>query len=422
MHLLRFINLILLRSERGCTMSKVKKLYKEKWMFLRKISIIFCLIMCLPATIIPVVSAAGINQGWIQIISNVDGASVYFDDNYQGQTYNGQLVVTVYMATPVGRYRVEKPGFTNVSGTLTMPDAGATTISYATLRPISTPSLTPSSMHGSISVDTSPGGAKIYLDGYYRGFSPINIDQISPGSHTVEADLKGYYTYTTMLEISAGTTKNLYFTLQEITSSPNILYITSDPTHAFVYFDSIYHGKTPLTLKNVRRGSHEISLINPGYEIWNTSINFPSNGSTRTINATMISLPSTGTTIPVTVSPIPTPPVTAPLTPAITTSLQPPGNYGSISVSTSPQGASVYVDGEMKGVTPTTIPGLIAGNHTVLFVSPGYLDLNATITVSAGKTAEYSTSLVAPAKTPGFGVIAAVLSIGGLLMVRKIRK
>jgi hypothetical protein len=282
---------------------------------MKKISIILFLVACLAVAMIPAVSAAGINQGWIQIFSNVDGASVFFDDNYQGMISNGQLLVPVYMAVPVHTFRVEKDGFTTAAGTLTMPDPGATTIAYATIRAIATPTPVPSSMYGSMSVNTSPQGAKIYLDGYYRGTSPFVFDQIPPGSHTIDAVLNGYYKYTTMIGIAAASTTDVYFTLQAISSAPNSLNITSDPTHAFVYLDKIYVGKTPLALDNVGTGNHEIELINPGYETWSTSVYFPGGGSTRSISATMVSLSPTGTNTPATVSVTPTAVITVLKTP-----------------------------------------------------------------------------------------------------------
>jgi hypothetical protein len=285
---------------------------------MKKITIILFLASCVAVAMIPAVSAAGINQGWIQIFSNVDGASVFFDDNYQGLITNGQLLVPVYMAVPVHSFRVEKDGFTTAAGTLTMPDPGVTTIAYATIRAIATPTPVPSSMYGSMSVNTSPHGAKIYLDGYYRGTSPFAFDQIEPGSHTIEAVLDGYYRYTTMIGIAAGSTADVYFTLQAITSAPNLINITSDPTHAFVYLDKIYVGKTPLALDNVGTGNHEIELINPGYDTWSTSVYFTGGGSTRSISAAMVSLTPTGTNTPATASVTPTAMVTVLKTPTQT--------------------------------------------------------------------------------------------------------
>jgi hypothetical protein len=285
---------------------------------MKKITIILFLVACLAVAMIPAVSAAGINQGWIQIFSNVDGASVFFDDNYQGLITNGQLLVPVYMAVTVHTFRVEKDGFTTASGSLTMPDPGATTIAYATIRPLSTPTTGSTSLYGSMSVNTSPQGAKIYLDGYYRGTSPFVFDQIPPGSHTIDAVSNGYYKYTTLLGISAGSTTDVYFTLQAISSAPNSLNITSDPTRAFVYLDKIYVGKTPLALDNVGTGNHEIELINPGYDTWSTSVYFPGGGSPRSISATMVSLTPTGTNTPATVSVTPTAMITVLKTPTQT--------------------------------------------------------------------------------------------------------
>ena len=287
-------------------------------MHMRKIPFIFSVIICLSATLVPVVSAAGINQGWIQIFCNVDGASVFFDDNYQGLILDGQLLVPVYMALPVHSFRVEKDGFTTAAGTLTMPDPGATTFAYATIRPIITPTTVPPSMYGSMSVNTSPQGAKIYLDGYYRGTSPFAFDQIPPGSHTIDAVLDGYYKYTTMIGISPGSTTDVYLTLGAISSAPNSLNVTSDPTHAFVYLDKTYVGKTPLTLDKVYTGNHDIELITPGYDTWITSVYFPGGGSTRSISATMVPLTPTITNTPVTALMTPTTMVTVLQTPTAT--------------------------------------------------------------------------------------------------------
>ena len=174
------------------------KLCGGKRVSMKNSTIFLYLVVFLLVGMIPAVSAAGVNQGWIQVFCNVDGASVFFDGNYQGLISDGQLLVPVYMAVPVHTYRVEKDGFTTAAGTLTMPDPGATTLAYATIRPIITPTTVPPSMYGSMSVNTSPQGAKIYLDGYYRGTSPFAFDQIEPGSHTIEAVLDGYYRYTMM--------------------------------------------------------------------------------------------------------------------------------------------------------------------------------------------------------------------------------
>ena len=265
---------------------------------------ILCVIACLSAAMIPGTAAAVSNQGWIEVISNVDGASVYFDNKYQGMTSGGQLVVTVYMAVPVTSYRVEKDGFTTAAGMLTMPEAGATTKAYAVLRPVSTP--TPTATYGGLSVDSSPRGAKIYLNGFSRNVSPTTFDQLTPGSYTVAFVLDGYQSYSTLVRISAGTTTNVYATLAPLSTSPNSVYVTSDPTNAFVYLDTLYKGKTPLTITDITHGTHLVELNAPGYYTWNTTVSL-TGGSTRTVSAQMISLTPAVTPTAVTTIATPTP-------------------------------------------------------------------------------------------------------------------
>jgi len=82
----------------------------------------------------------------------------------------------------------------------------------------------------------------------------------------------------------------------------------------------------------------------------------------------------------------------------------------------------VYVDGVMMGVTPTTIPMLTAGPHSITLVMDGYQDLKTTITINAGTTSEYITGLSKTTKTPGFAAGIAAVSIAVLLLFRKMRK
>jgi len=251
---------------------------------MKKKSCFFWLFIYLIAGVLPATTAAISNQGWIDVQSNVDGASVYFDGKYQGMTENGRLLVTVFMAIPVRTVTVEKTGYTTAGGTPEMPSAGETIGFYARLRPITTQQ--PSESSGSLSVDTSPGGAAIYLNGYFRGISPVSLNQVKPGSYTVEAVLKGYTTCTTLVRISPGRKTDLYCTLQSGPQLPNVVYITSDPTNVFVYLDTVYMGMTPFTLRNIGTGGHVIELNAPGYDNWNTRIHLP-DGGVRTVHATM---------------------------------------------------------------------------------------------------------------------------------------
>jgi hypothetical protein len=80
---------------------------------------------------------------------------------------------------------------------------------------------------------------------------------------------------------------------------------------------------------------------------------------------------------------------------------------GTLSVMTNPAGASVWVDEVKWGVSPATIPGIAAGAHTLRLEKAGYQNLSVPVTVTDGKTAEYSLALE-PAAGSGNGMLLLI--------------
>ena len=88
---------------------------------------------------------------------------------------------------------------------------------------------------------------------------------------------------------------------------------------------------------------------------------------------------------------------------------------GTLSVTTVPAGASVWVDEVKWGVSPAAISGQTAGAHTLRLEKAGYQDLSVPVTVTDGKTAEYSLALepVADSSTGMLPLVAgAVVALG----------
>jgi len=112
------------------------------------------------------------------------------------------------------------------------------------------------------------------------------------------------------------------------------------------------------------------------------------------------------------------------------------GNPGSLSVTTDPPGATIFIDGVQMGISPATIPGLAPGSHTLLLKLDGYQDLTLPVVISAGRTQNYSSALLksaaAPGATagaittkkssaPGFAATAFACMVGALFLFRKPR-
>ncbi len=409
---------------------------------------------------IPAVSAQiGGDEGWYRIHCNIDGADVYFDGQYKGTTYGGSLDVPVYSTgSPYSTVRVEKSGYRTYSASLpSTPAAGQTVDVYATLQPVET--------SGSIYVTSSPSGSAIYLNGNYRGVTPLTIKDVSPGTYSLEADYSGYQSDEATVTVKAGQQSNIKFTLTPIEQYGSIK-VTSVPSGAYVYMDGVYKGQTPLTLTSVSAKNHIIELDLTGYYDWKTTVAVTS-GVTRYVNAQLAVIPSE-TTGAIDVVSYPagadiflddkyqgkTPSagvftisnvlvgshtvrvalsgyqdyttgvdVSGATTSHVTATLQPgqPTSTGSIAVTSSPSGAEVYIDNAYRGITPLTVDGIAAGTHAVRVALAGYSDWSTSVQVGAGSTASASASLSpVPTQAPHTGMapfaVVGALGILGLLV------
>ena len=324
---------------------------------------------------IPVVSALGGEEGWIDIRCNVDGARVYFDGVEKGVINGGSLTVPVYTtAAPYHSFSVEKSGYTPYNGDLTMPGAGETRTYYATLNPIPTP--VPPVNYGSIYVESSPSGASIYFNGNYRGSAPLTINEVWPGSYSIQAELNGYHTFTTTTTVSSGTRSTVYCSLSPLETSGS-LYVISNPTNSKVVLDGMYRGTTPITLNNLASGTHIVELDHAGYYDWKSTVTVPS-GGTKTVSGTL--------------NPVPV------------------SNVGWVYVSSSPGGASVILDGNNYGQTPSSgslkLNNIGIGDHTVVLTLSGYEAYTTSVNVNANTVSEINAILTHTGPKPGNGELS----------------
>ena len=70
----------------------------------------------------------------------------------------------------------------------------------------------------------------------------------------------------------------------------------------------------------------------------------------------------------------------------VTTPVATPSNVGSVSVYSSPLGASVLIDGRYYGTSPANLTDIQPGNHIIRLTLSGYYDYEGTIYVLAGQT------------------------------------
>ena len=175
--------------------------------------------------------------------------------------------------------------------------------------------------------------------------------------------------------------------------------ISSTPSGATITLDDVSQTNvTPTTIYNITTGSHTILLQKAGYvDAW---ANITVTGD-QTVTAF---LPPNVTTTATTATPTPTPTTNVTATP--TTNVTSVVN-GSISFTSSPVSANVYINDVLKGYTPITVYNLTPDSYVVTIQKSGYLIYSQRFNVTSGNTTTVSATLTAePTATPTLSATA----------------
>jgi hypothetical protein len=297
----------------------------------------------------------GGDAGFYDITSSPSGAAVTVDSTPVGNT---PTTATVYVTgTPGHTIAVNLAGYQPWSQYYSgNPAAGQHIAVHASLVPIV--------QTGNIYVNSNPAGASAILDnGYDQLTTPGTFNAVSTGWHNVEVSKSGYQLYSTSIEVKPGATSNVYATLV-----PNSQYgsisATSVPVGASLYVDTIYQGYTNQIVGNLAVGTHTVTMKKSGYK------DFSQTATVYNAQTTSVS---------VTLSPVSSP------------------TTGDLDVSSTPTGASVYLNGDYQGETrssgPLYITSLVPGTYTVILKKSGYQDYTTTAKIVAGTTAQVAAVL-----------------------------
>ena len=211
--------------------------------------------------------AASQQYGSLYVSSNPQGANIYLNDKYQGQTPRtiGSLIPASYTL------ELTKSGYYDWTKTAVRIYANQETTVSKSLEKIPVPTT------GTLSVTSNPSYATVSVDGVSYGVTdpayPLIINGISAGRHTVRAALEGYNDETTSVSVIAGASTPVSFSLTPVAPETGTasVGVASDPQGAQVYIDNLYKGITPVTVENLAPGEHTLKLTLTGYEDYTTS-------------------------------------------------------------------------------------------------------------------------------------------------------
>lgn len=315
------------------------------------------LIPTIPPTPLP-----GGQKGYYSVTSDPSGARVDFDGTDYGTSPVSIGVSTT--GTPGHTITVSKSGYQSWSQYYPGNPAAGQTIKVSA-------SLTPVVQTGNIYVTSSPSGASAVLDNGYDSLTTDgSFNGVSAGWHNVRVSKSGYQPYATTIEIKPGQTATVYAALVA-NKQTGSLSISSTPVGAGLYVDTIYQGLTNQIVGNLATGQHTVLLKKSGYKDFT---------QTATVNSGQTAYLSMALT-----------PVMSPAT-------------GDLDVSSSPSGASVYLNGDYQGETrasgPLYITGLSPGSFTLVIKKSGYQDYTTAVRVEAGATIQVSAALTPASSSP----------------------
>ncbi|HXV65290.1 MAG TPA: TonB family protein [Vicinamibacteria bacterium] len=118
-------------------------------------------------------------------------------------------------------------------------------------------------------VQTSPPGADVWIDGSLKGVSPLTVESLAAGEHSVRVAKDGFLPFEDRFELAAGSKEPLSFALQPARMS---LFMESVPTGATVKVDGHSIGQTPIEDAQLEPGQHEIEVVNDGYASWDSVV------------------------------------------------------------------------------------------------------------------------------------------------------
>ncbi|MCP4411796.1 MAG: PEGA domain-containing protein, partial [Gammaproteobacteria bacterium] len=198
---------------------------------------------------------------------------------------------------------------------------------------------------GSVNIQSEPSDAIVLLANIEAGKTPVTIADLAPGIHSVIVKMEGYENWSENIDIQPNEEYSFTAALRKFTGS---ISIKSNPPKAKIYLDSEEVGTTPVTLKAIDIGQHEIEIMAEGYSTWIKAIDIKK-GKNKKINVVLQK------------------------------------DTGSVIIKSEPSNAKVLIGGNEMGNTPVTISDLKPGMHTVEIMMEGYESWSESLEVIADK-------------------------------------
>jgi tetratricopeptide (TPR) repeat protein len=113
---------------------------------------------------------------------------------------------------------------------------------------------------GSLVLESEPAAA-VWLNGEYRGRTPLTVPDLPLGRYALRLTREGYQTHRQAVVVEGRTLLS-----PRLRPEPRAaLRVTSRPSGAAVYLDGVRRGRTPAALADLEPGNHHLELVQTNY-------------------------------------------------------------------------------------------------------------------------------------------------------------
>jgi len=150
----------------------------------------------------------------------------------------------------------------------------------------------PAIVAGQLSVSSTPAGAQVQIDGKHDSswVTPLNLNGLNPGQHTLIISKPGYQAETRNFEVASGSKSFISLQLAQMTAAVSV---TSDPAGAAIWMDGRDTGRvTPAQISVDKPGNHSFVFKKQGYLDESTTTNLQV-GQTFRLSPTLRALGNT---------------------------------------------------------------------------------------------------------------------------------
>ena len=223
---------------------------------------------------------------------------------------------------------------------------------------------------GQITVDSTPQGAQVQLDGATdpTWVTPLSVSSLDPGPNSITISKSGYVTDSRTVKVVSGSKSSVVIHLNQLSAT---LSVTSNPPGANIYVDGRDMGKLTPAQVSVDKGQHVVLIRKPGYIDETASAQFAL-GQTVALSPTLRAMGNVDNIRTV-----------GKMKKLFGGNSGQPGQ-GTLSIRTQPKGAQVAVNQHMleKG-SPVEVM-LDPGNYVIDITLSGYAPISKVVTVDKG--------------------------------------